>query len=342
MSGNKALVVESYGDPQTDPTAGLNLVDLPVPTPAEGEVLVRLSLRPINPADVFSLCGFYKGFQPESLPAVPGLEGVGVVEAAGPGATKFTAGQRVVACPWPTKTGNGTWQQLCVVPESLLLAVPDSVSDEAAAQFLVNPVTVYGFLEVLKVPQGEYLLQNAANSVLGKQLIALAHKKGIKTINIVRDLAKHEKELKDLGADVVLSSTDDDVPACVQEITGGKGAYAAVDPVGGPFTEKVTQSVRDSGTVIIYSAMGGLTANAGIPDLLYRDVRLRGFWLGPWLANEAENPAKVLSDLMGYLADKTIVPDSGKHYSMTDLASAKEGILASLQQSRGGKLFLEG
>ena len=69
-------------------------------------------------------------------------------EAAGPGATKFTAGQRVVACPWPTKTGNGTWQQLCAVPESLLLAVPDSVSDEAAAQFLVNPVTVYGFLEV--------------------------------------------------------------------------------------------------------------------------------------------------------------------------------------------------
>ena len=51
------------------------VVDLPIPTPGQGEVLVRILLRPINPADVFSLIGFYKGFQPESLPAVPGLEG---------------------------------------------------------------------------------------------------------------------------------------------------------------------------------------------------------------------------------------------------------------------------
>lgn len=312
MSGNKALVVESYGDPEKDPTSGLNLADLPVPSPGAGEVLVRISLRPINPADVFSLLGFYQGFQPESLPAVPGLEGVGVVESNGAGATRFQPGQRVVAVPWPTKVGNGTWQQFVAVPESSLQAVPDSVSDDAAAQFLVNPVTVYGFLEVLKVPQGEYLLQNGANSVLGKQLIALAHKRGIKTINIVRDLAKHEKELKDLGADEVLSSITDDVPARVKEITGGKGAYGAVDPVGGPFAEKITASIRDSGTLIVYSAMGGLTTNVGIPDLLYRDVRVRGFWLGPWLANEAENPQKVLSDLMGYLADKTIVPDSGE------------------------------
>lgn len=74
--------------------------------------------------------------------------GVGKVELNGPGASKFPVGQRVVATPWPIMSGNGTWQQYIVIPESVLYAVPDTVSDEAAAQFLVNPVTVYGFLEV--------------------------------------------------------------------------------------------------------------------------------------------------------------------------------------------------
>ena len=74
--------------------------------------------------------------------------GVGKVELNGPGASKFPVGQRVVATPWPIMAGNGTWQQYVVIRESVLYPVPDTVSDEAAAQFFVNPVTVYGFLEV--------------------------------------------------------------------------------------------------------------------------------------------------------------------------------------------------
>ncbi len=194
--------------------------------------------------------------------------GVGRVEANGDGASKFSKGQRVISFNWGALKGNGTWQQYRVVPEKTLIAVPDSVSDTSAAQAIVNPVTVLGFVEVkisqsclfappvnivaralraviggthrrcrttcqsvlrvlheshvdrlqlaacalitstaahgsasvrrlrsecavwfpqlTKVPDGEYLLQNAANSVLGKQLIALCKKRGIKTINLVR------------------------------------------------------------------------------------------------------------------------------------------------------------
>ena len=56
---------------------------------------------------------------------------------------------------------------------------------------------------------------------------------------------------------------------------GGGGAYAVIDPVAGPFAEKLTQSVRDGGTYLVYSRLGGMTAHLGIPDLLYRDVRVR-------------------------------------------------------------------
>ena len=70
------------------------------------------------------------------------------MESNGEGASQFNKGQRVVSGNWGAYDGNGTWQQYLVVPESSLIAVPDSISDEVAAQFLVNPVTVLGFVEV--------------------------------------------------------------------------------------------------------------------------------------------------------------------------------------------------
>ena len=77
--------------------------------------------------------------------------GVGTVDRLGDGATRFKEGQRVVAAPWSAKRGDGTWQQYAVVDETALIGVPDSVSDESAAQAIVNPVTAYGFLDVSKV-----------------------------------------------------------------------------------------------------------------------------------------------------------------------------------------------
>ena len=140
---------------------------------------------------------------------------MGVVEESGPGASKFVPGDRVTAAPFPSVPGgSGTWQQFVVAKESDLIPVPEGVSDEAAAQFWVNPVTVYGMLDVLQVseegacrqayraaacrsrsrppahslaaghveprglrgaalqvPKGEWLLQTAAGSVLGCQMI---------------------------------------------------------------------------------------------------------------------------------------------------------------------------
>ncbi len=126
------------------------------------------------------LAGLYAGFKPESLPAVPGLEGepvlpsrhqsilprrarrctstschgarcaagVGRVEANGEGASQFRTGQRVVSFDWGALHGEGTWQQYRVVPEATLIAVPESVSDTSAAQAIINPVAAVAFVEV--------------------------------------------------------------------------------------------------------------------------------------------------------------------------------------------------
>lgn len=112
-------------------------------------------------------------------------------------------------------------------------------------------------LDVLAVPAGEYLLQSAAGSVLGRQMIQLCLHRGIKTINLVRR-AEQAEELKALGADEVIVTSEEDIGERVKEITGGKGAYAGVECVGGELFEQVTSGLRAGGTCIVYGAMSGL------------------------------------------------------------------------------------
>jgi NADPH:quinone reductase-like Zn-dependent oxidoreductase len=260
MSSNKAVTLSGF-DP-ANPTSTIQVQDLAIPTPGEGEVVVKMSLRPVNPADIFSLMGVYPGFQPVSgsVP-IAGLEGVGTVAALGAGATKFTVGQRVTGAPFSSVVqGSGTWQQYMKVTEACLVAVPDTVPDAAAAQFYVNPVTVVGLLEELAVPAGEWVLQTAAGSVLGRQLIQVAKKRGIKTINVVRRREQAD-ELKAIGADEVIVSTEEDVTARAKEITGGHGAWGAVDAVGGELFAAAASAVKNGGTCIIYGAMSGLTVS---------------------------------------------------------------------------------
>jgi NADPH:quinone reductase-like Zn-dependent oxidoreductase len=338
MATNKAIQLANYhaGSPT------LEVVELDIPTPGAGEVLVKITLRPVNPADGFVAMGVYPGFTPakDNVNPVAGLEGTSTVESVGEGVTKFSIGQRVVGAPFPSvQAGNGTWQQYLVASEDSLVAVPDSVPDESAAQFFVNPVTVVGMLNVLDIPAGEYLIQTAAGSVLGRQMIQVAKHKGIKTINVVRR-AEQAAELKALGADEVIVSTEEDIPARVMEITGGTGAYGAIECVGGELFGPISDSVRAGGTAIIYGAMSGLTATFSIPAVLFKGVTVKGFWLIPYIDSLGkEERAKFMQEVMQLLADKVIVPYAGQKFPLEEAAAA----MAEAQKpARGGKVLLEG
>jgi NADPH:quinone reductase-like Zn-dependent oxidoreductase len=254
----------------------------------------------------------------------------------GEGVTTVAKGQRVV--PFVSRErpkAEGSWQQYVSLRQELVWPVPDSISDEAAAQFVTNPWTVYGILTDLKVPKGEYVLQTAAGSVLGRQLIQLAKHWGIKTINIVRR-AEQKEELKALGADEVISTDNEDVATRVKEITGGKLAYAAVDAVGGTLTKQVTASVRDGGQVFLYGVLGGYDATVGVGDLLFRRVRVAGWALTDSVPERFEEYIDEVSKL---IEAKIIVPLVGETY---DLADFQLAIKKSTEVARGGKVFLTG
>src|SRR5581483_1066272 len=194
----KSIRFHQFGEP----AEVLKIEDVRKPEPGNGEVLLKMLARPINPSDLLTIQGLY-GALPQ-LPATPGFEGVGIIETLGSGVEGFSVGQRVIPLGTP-----GTWQEYMIVRAKSMLPVPDPINNETAAQFVVNPVTAWVMVtEDLKVGKGEWLLQTAAGSTLGRIVIQIGKLRGFKTINIVRRREQID-ELKQIGANEVICSTDE-------------------------------------------------------------------------------------------------------------------------------------
>ncbi|KAL3695748.1 hypothetical protein R1sor_009824 [Riccia sorocarpa] len=328
----RAVVQRGY-DPE-DPESTLEMVEKPIPAAAPGYVVVHITLRPINPTDLVNI---RRGMiaRHYSHPVTVGSEGFGIVHSLGEGVSLVKPGQRVVPLMWEEgRVGNGSWQEYVCLKEEMVVPVPDSISDETAAQFVVNPWSVIGMLHDLAVPEGEYLLQTAAGSVLGRQLIQLAKRKGIKTINLVRR-PEQKAELEALGADEVICHTSEDVVSRVKEITGKKLAYGALDAVGGELTERVAASVRRGGQMFIYGVLSSPTATVGISDL-FREVTVKGWILSNYFGLKKRRDMYI-EEALDYLGTKVMEPLVGEKF---DLSEFKQAIKKSEEAGKGGKVLL--
>ncbi|BBN11858.1 hypothetical protein MPTK1_5g15340 [Marchantia polymorpha subsp. ruderalis] len=315
-----------------DPVELYKLVTKDIPKAGPGNVVVRMTLRPVNPTDSLVIqWGLWEHLDLDQL--VIGSEGTGLVYELGEGVTNFKKGQRVIPLIstryYPE--GFGVWRDYVEMPAKDLVAVPDDIPDEFAAQFFVNPWALYQMLKKLNTPKGEYIIQGAAASVLGRQVITLAKHWGVKTINIVRR-DSHIQELKDIGADYVLNSETEDIPAKVNEITGGKKAYGALDPVLGEMTKILCASVRNGGEVLAYGALSGNELKLDVKDLM-RGVDLKFFLVNGLL--EREETTKEIFELM---RQKVLAPLSGKKFALEEF---REAIIEGNKPGRGGKVFLE-
>src|ERR1700761_8657478 len=142
----RALIFRETGEPKSV----LKLEEIPTPPLAEGEALVRVLLSPINASDLHMVRGRY-GYQP-ALPASPGIEGVGIVEALGPNVQGPAVGTRVVFVDtW------STWREQVVCPAEKLVPVPDGLDDAAAAASYINPLTAWALtLSTHNLSEGDW------------------------------------------------------------------------------------------------------------------------------------------------------------------------------------------
>ncbi len=314
-----------------EPASVLRVEELPRPEPSASQALIRMRARPINPSDLLSVRGLY-GSLPR-LPATPGLEGMGEVAAVGDEVKGFLPGQRVIPLG-----AAGTWQEYVAVESTQLIPVPEQVSDETAAQFVVNPLTAWIMtVEELALQPGEWLLQTAAGSTLGRVVLQIARLRGFKTINVVRRREQVD-QLKALGADEVICTADEDLSARVKEITGSEGLRKAIDAVGGKTGGDVARSLGRRGVMLAYGllSMGPMRVDVG--QLIFPPATIRGFWLSEWLGTTSpERRQAVTVELLKLMAAHEIVPPVEAKYSLSDVLAA---VQHAERQGRSGKVLL--
>lgn len=351
----KAIQIDSF----SDDFSRLKLIEKPLPDPGAGEVRVRMLLSAVNPSDLNYIRGDYHRalqrlvwnsqrnddavyFDPErgnpypSLPYTLGGEGVGIVDACGSGLlAKRLQGRRVaISAPPP----QGTWQQYTVVDAKRAVAVPDSLSDEQAAMFFINPLSSWLLVnQVLKVRRGGWVLQDAAGSALAKNIIRLGKLQGFRTINIVRNV-RHRAELEALGADVVVATDTEELVVSVAAATGGRGVDYALDCVGGELAGDIIRCLSLNGHMVLFGTLADQAISLPSRDLMMPLGRLSGFFAGAWLAQQS--PLKILMAIRQVRKLLQCGVLGAEVEQVYDMEQVEQALAASMTPGRSGKILL--
>ncbi|QIS09617.1 zinc-binding dehydrogenase [Nocardia arthritidis] len=320
----RAVVIERFGEPEEV----LTTAERPLPEPAPGEVRIRLALSPIHNHDLAIVRGVY-GYKPQ-LPAVPGTEGVGRIDALGDGVTGLEIGQRVAV-----SGAQAVWAEYFVAKAAQLVPVPDAVSDETASQLLAMPLSALMLLEDLRLSAGDWMVINAANGAVGRLVNVLARQRGINVLNLVRGPAS-VKSLRELGFEPVIDTESADW--LVQAAAAGGPIARAVDQVGGPAADDLLSLLAPGGELISFGALSGkpLIVNPG--GLIFKQAVVKGFW-GSKRAEEigADNRRRLITELVGLAARGELRLDIETSYP---LESAGEAAAASERPGRNAKIAL--
>ncbi|MCA9077934.1 MAG: zinc-dependent alcohol dehydrogenase family protein [Planctomycetaceae bacterium] len=319
------------------PAEVVSVSDITRPIPGKGEVLVRMLASPINPSDLSFIEGSY-GQQPE-LPATPGFEGVGIVESSGGGLLgSFLTGKRVTVA----NREGGNWAEYAVISAKQAIPLPESLTLEQAASFFVNPASVVAMVEKIhQVRRGEWLLQSAANSSLGRMVIRLGRQCGIRTLNVVRR-SEQIDQLKSLGADEVLvfdAAADDPemFVSKVHQLTNG-GVRCAIDPVGGIVGSTLARCLNNRGRLLVFGSLTGEPLTIFPRTLIAPRAQIEGFWLGPWMLSQSLPRKLRLMRRISHLINAGIL--TTEVCESFPLSRVSEAIAVATQPAREGKVLL--
>ena len=323
----KAIQIEAFGNP----AEVMKLVDVPdVGAPAEAEVVIALEASPINMSDLLMISGRY-GYRPP-LPCVVGTEGVGRVVAVGSSVTHLKAGDRTLI-PYP----SAAWAER-IKADARLLRPLGAGDVNQLAMLGINPATAWLLLtEYVALAPGAWVIQNSANSGVGRALIGIAKSLGLKTVSVVRreDVVA---EIKAIGSDVVLVDGPDLAKRVAAAIDKAPIALA-VDGVADTSTTNLLGCLADKGVHVFYSAISGKPLIAPAQPLIFRDISIRGFWLANWFKTATPNKiTEMYERLTPLVASGAISSPIAGTYSFGQIAEA----VAVASKNRGKVLFTPG
>jgi len=335
----------------------VRVIEQEKPAPGPGEILVRMLYAPINPSDLNYIHGTYSSalqgviwnfnhdtpaFDPQHVIPCPqppytlGGEGVGIVESTGSGLmARRLKGKRVAIAASPI----GTWGEYAVTQARRALPVPDHVDSEQAAMSFVNPLTAYIMLhEVLGIQPGDWVLQSAAASALGKIVIKLSKVYGFKTINVVRSDSA-AGQVQALGGDAVINQGKDNIQAEVSRLTGGRGVSHALDCVGGQTGSDFVQCLGLDGTLLCFGTLSPEPITLPSRNIMMPVARVQGFFLPNWMAQQ-----KVLTLLKTIRNVRKLAARAHFEVPVSDVVSIdniQAGLKAATTPGRSGKILIK-
>lgn len=320
---NRALVYSVYGDPQTV----LSLQEQDLPGLQASQVLVKRLASVIHPSDFGKIQGTYGRLS--QLPTVAGREGMGEICELGSAVKGLKLGQRVFI-----PENNGTWQDYCVTEVEGLVNVPSSLAIDQAAQAFINPPTALRLLnDFVPLRAGDWIIQNAASSCVGRCVIQLANYYGYRTLNVVR-YASQIEELKALGATCVLLQSQ--VKDCL-DLTDGCRPKLALNSIGGPSAIELIKTLDVNGVIVTFGAMTGEKVRFPTRELIFKNIQLRGFWMDQWMRTHSELEKKsCLNHVFELMQRKKLILPVSHTY---DLSQWKEALRASQFEAKAGKVL---
>lgn len=325
----KRAIFRNHGVPQE----AIEIIEEPDPIPGPNEVRVRNRIMTINPADLLTIEGRY-GAEPVTLPFTPGFGSYGTVDLVGEGVTRLSAGDPVLP------VGSGLWSDTIILHERMAPKAPTGIDIEQAAMMRANPGTAYLMLrDFVELSEGDWIIQNASNSSVGRLVIRFAKEFGLRTINIVRreDIVD---TLADDGADIVLVDDGNmNIPDALRSVTSSSPKLA-LDAIGGEASAKLASTLENGGTLIVYGLLSGEDSRIEVRDLVFRDVKVIGFWLSHWYAAaKAEAVREMNNFLLDRLEQGIIHSTIEARYPLSEVKTAVEH---AAKKGRSGKIILTG
>jgi NADPH:quinone reductase len=262
----KAIVFAETGGPEV-----MALADIPKPEVRPGMVLIKNHAIGVNFADTRFRQGTY-AVKPK-LPDTPGLEAAGVIEAVGDGVTDLRPGARVAAF------ASKSYAEYCLAPAFMVIPLPEFVSFEHGAAFLIQGLTAYHLLHTVdSTGPGRSVLIHAAAGGVGLAAVQLAKVAGARVLGTVSSDAKAEL-VKSCGVDAVINYARDKFADDVLKLTDGRGVDLILDAVGQPTFEEGLRCLAPFGHLVLYGRAGGPTDPLNLVTLSPKSHKVSGFML---------------------------------------------------------------
>ncbi len=314
----KAVLCREYGPPES-----LAVAEIPDPEPGDKELLIEIHAASVNFPDFLMIQNLYQ-FKP-ALPFTPGSEVAGVVTKAGPGATRFKPGDRVIG-----SSGHGGFAELIALNEERMIPVPEGMDfTTASALILVYGTSIHALIDRAALQAGENLLVLGAAGGVGLAAVEIGKALGARVIAAASSSEKC-RVARDHGADDAIVYSPDPLDRAgqkafadaIKQKTGGAGADVVYDPVGGTYSEPALRATNWNGRFLVIGFAAGDIPRLPLNLPLLKVCQIVGVFWGAFTARYPDKNKANIAQLTDWFKQGKIRPHVSRTYRLNEAGQA--------------------